>query len=50
MVYAGGSDRESLDTYAELGVDRVLLYLPTQPEDETLRTLDELAEAVSAHR
>ncbi|MFE2604496.1 LLM class F420-dependent oxidoreductase [Streptomyces mirabilis] len=50
VVYAGGSDRESLDTYAELGVDRVLLYLPTQPEDETLRTLDELAEAVSAHR
>ncbi len=50
VVYAGESDRESLDTYAELGVDRVLLYLPTQPEDETLRTLDELAEAVSAHR
>ncbi|BAC75195.1 LLM class F420-dependent oxidoreductase [Streptomyces avermitilis] len=50
VVYAAQHDRESLDTYAELGVERVLLYLPTQPEDETLRTLDELAEAVSAYR
>ncbi|MET7886922.1 LLM class F420-dependent oxidoreductase [Streptomyces avermitilis] len=50
VVYAAQYDRESLDTYAELGVERVLLYLPTQPEDETLRTLDDLAEAVSAYR
>ncbi|MEU2587457.1 LLM class F420-dependent oxidoreductase [Streptomyces avermitilis] len=50
VVYAAQHDRESLDTYAELGVERVLLYLPTQPEDETLRTLDDLAEAVSAYR
>ncbi|MET8028244.1 LLM class F420-dependent oxidoreductase [Streptomyces avermitilis] len=50
VVYAAEPDRESLDIYAELGVERVLLYLPTQPEDETLRTLDDLAEAVSAHR
>lgn len=50
VVYGAGQDRESLDIYAELGVDRVLLDLPTQPEDETLRTLDELAQAVSTYR
>ncbi|MFE6156967.1 LLM class flavin-dependent oxidoreductase, partial [Streptomyces sp. NPDC057888] len=50
VVYAGRHDRKALDTYAELGVERVLLYLPTLPENETLRTLDELAEATSGHR
>ncbi|GGN63233.1 LLM class F420-dependent oxidoreductase [Streptomyces albiflavescens] len=50
VVYAARHDRESLDIYAELGVERVLLYLPTRPEDQTLRTLDELAEAASAYR
>ncbi|MER5878049.1 LLM class F420-dependent oxidoreductase [Streptomyces sp. NPDC001910] len=50
VVYAGRHDRETLDRYAELGVDRVLLYLPTRPGDETLRTLDDLAAAVSTHR
>jgi alkanesulfonate monooxygenase SsuD/methylene tetrahydromethanopterin reductase-like flavin-dependent oxidoreductase (luciferase family) len=50
VVYGAGQDRASLDSYAELGVDRVLLDLPTQPEDETLRTLDELAQAVSTYR
>ncbi|MET9904353.1 LLM class F420-dependent oxidoreductase [Streptomyces sp. NPDC006446] len=49
VVYAARHDRESLDRYAELGVERVLLYLPTRPEDQTLRKLDELAEAVAAH-
>ncbi|MGW3359989.1 LLM class F420-dependent oxidoreductase [Streptomyces bungoensis] len=50
VVYAGRYDRKALDTYAELGVERVLLYLPTLPENQTLRTLDELAEATSGHR
>ncbi|MFI6490240.1 LLM class F420-dependent oxidoreductase [Streptomyces sp. NPDC050564] len=50
VVYGARHDRESLDIYAELGVERVLLFLPTRPEDQTLRTLDELAEAASAHR
>lgn len=50
VVYAARHDRESLDIYAELGVERVLLFLPTRPEDQTLRTLDELAEAAAAHR
>ncbi|WP_406176684.1 LLM class F420-dependent oxidoreductase [Streptomyces sp. NBC_00996] len=50
VVYGARHDRESLDIYAELGVERVLLFLPTRPEDQTLRTLDELAETASSHR
>jgi probable F420-dependent oxidoreductase len=50
VVYGARHDRESLDIYAELGVERVLLFLPTRPEDQTLSTLDELAEAASSHR
>jgi len=50
VVYAARHDRESLDIYAELGVERALLYLPTRPEDQTLHTLDDLAEAASAYR
>ncbi|MGP4051651.1 LLM class F420-dependent oxidoreductase [Streptomyces sp. 2A115] len=50
VVYAAPHDREALDIYARLGVERVLFYLPTQPEDQTLSTLDELAEAASAYR
>jgi len=50
VVYGAGDDRESLDVYAELGVERVLLYLPTRPEDLTLRLLDDLAENASAYR
>ncbi|WP_151477371.1 LLM class F420-dependent oxidoreductase [Streptomyces albicerus] len=49
-VYAAPHDREALDTYAELGVERVLLYLPTRAEDETLRTLDKYIEATAAYR
>ncbi|MBX9979033.1 MAG: LLM class F420-dependent oxidoreductase, partial [Mycobacterium gordonae] len=30
--------------YAPLGVERVLLELETEPRDESLRRLDELAE------
>ncbi|MEV0637508.1 LLM class F420-dependent oxidoreductase [Streptomyces sp. NPDC050619] len=50
VVYAAPHDPEALEAYAGLGVERVLLYLPTHPEDQTLRTLDEYAEAVSAYR
>jgi probable F420-dependent oxidoreductase len=50
VVYAAPHDREALDSYARLGVERVLFYLPTRPEDQTLSTLDELAEAASAYR
>src|SRR5699024_2218167 len=37
-------DPEILAGYAAAGVERVTLALPTKPEDETLRRLDELAE------
>ncbi|MFE2429440.1 LLM class F420-dependent oxidoreductase [Streptomyces sp. NPDC059373] len=50
VVYAAPPDREAVEAYVELGVERVLLYLPTEPESETLRTLDELAEVASAYR
>lgn len=43
-------DREALDTYAQLGVEHVVFHLPTRPEDQTLSTLDELAEAASEYR
>ncbi|MBN0043528.1 LLM class F420-dependent oxidoreductase [Streptomyces actuosus] len=49
VVYAGRRDRESLDAYAALGVERVLLHLPTRPVDATLERLDEYAEIVSAY-
>ncbi|AVH54966.1 MULTISPECIES: LLM class F420-dependent oxidoreductase [Streptomyces] len=50
VVYGAQHDAESLDLYTELGVERALLYLPTRPKDQTLQLLDDLAEAVSAHR
>jgi hypothetical protein len=43
-VFASPKKPEVLDTFAELGVERALLYLPTRPRDETLQYLDELAE------
>lgn len=39
-----GRDPEILAGYAAAGVERVTLALPTKPQDETLRRLDELAE------
>jgi probable F420-dependent oxidoreductase len=49
-VYAAPSDSEVLNGYAELGAERILLYLPTKPKDETLRLLDELAATAAAFR
>jgi probable F420-dependent oxidoreductase len=40
----GDATAETLEGYAPLGVERVLLELETMPHDETLRTLDDLAE------
>ncbi|GDY29703.1 LLM class F420-dependent oxidoreductase [Gandjariella thermophila] len=48
-VYAAPNDPEVINGYAELGAERILLYLPTRPRDETLRELDELAATVAAH-
>jgi hypothetical protein len=41
---------ELIDAYAAAGAEHVTLSLPTQPEAETLRTLDALAELVSDYR
>jgi hypothetical protein len=39
-----------LEAYAQLDVERVLLTLPTLPENETLYHLDNLAEVGAATR
>lgn len=44
-VYAAAADPEVLEGYAGLDVERLLLYLPTEPEPETLKRLDRLREA-----
>jgi probable F420-dependent oxidoreductase len=42
-VFNASSEPEDLEAYARVGVERVLLGLPTLPEGETLNQLDELA-------
>jgi probable F420-dependent oxidoreductase len=49
-VFNASSEPEDLDAYAQLGVERVLLGLPTLPEGETLDHLDNLAGVVAATR
>jgi len=49
-VFNASGEPEDLEAYARLDVDRVLLGLPTLPEDETLDHLDELAGVVAATR
>ena len=49
-VFNASSEREDLEAYARLDVERVLLGLPTLPEGETLGHLDGLAEVVAAAR
>ncbi|RAS69729.1 putative F420-dependent oxidoreductase [Lentzea atacamensis] len=50
VVFGAAHDQQTLDTYAELGVERVLLHLPTLPEDEALHALDALAKACTRYR
>jgi probable F420-dependent oxidoreductase len=49
-VFNASEQPEDLEGYARLGVDRVLLNLPTLPEDETLDHLDTLTWAAAATR
>jgi probable F420-dependent oxidoreductase len=49
-VFNASSDLEDLEAYARLGVERLLLNLPTLPQSETLNQLDELAQAVTDTR
>jgi len=41
-IHAGKQTAKAVAGYADLGVERVLLELPTEPRDETLRHLDEM--------
>jgi probable F420-dependent oxidoreductase len=49
-VFNASSEPEDLEAYRLLGVERVLLGLPTLPESETLDQLDNLAGVVAATR
>ena len=49
-VFNASSDLKDLEEYRRLGVERVLLGLPTLPESETLQQLDNLAEIVTDTR
>jgi alkanesulfonate monooxygenase SsuD/methylene tetrahydromethanopterin reductase-like flavin-dependent oxidoreductase (luciferase family) len=46
-VFNASSEPEDLQAYAQLGVERVLLGLPTLPESETLKQLDNLAQVAT---
>jgi probable F420-dependent oxidoreductase len=46
-VFNASSDRKDLEAYAHLSVERVLLGLPTLPESETLKQLDDLAQVAT---
>jgi hypothetical protein len=41
-VHMGKHTAKELEDYLQLGVEHVLVELPTEPRDETLRQLDEL--------
>lgn len=49
-VYAAPDDPGQIEGYIGLGVERLLLYLPTMPERETLEYLDRLAEVAAGYR
>jgi probable F420-dependent oxidoreductase len=49
-VYGVPGDPQRIEGYISLGVERVLFYLPTTPERETLEKLDGLAEVAARFR
>jgi hypothetical protein len=49
-VFGADADEELLAGFADAGVDEVTLTLETLPEDDTLRSLDDLAAVAAAHR
>jgi alkanesulfonate monooxygenase SsuD/methylene tetrahydromethanopterin reductase-like flavin-dependent oxidoreductase (luciferase family) len=50
IVASVSPSSEFIAAYAEAGADRVALSLPTEPEAETLRTLDAFAALVTGRR
>jgi hypothetical protein len=49
-VYAAPDKPEQIEGYGRLGVERLLFYVPTMPERETLEHLDRLAEVAARYR
>jgi hypothetical protein len=49
-VFNASSEPDDLEAYARMGVERVLLGLPTLPANETLNQLDNLAQVAAATR
>ena len=49
-VYAVPDTPESVEEYLATGVERLLFYLPTEPESETLARLDGMAEVAARFR
>lgn len=49
-VYGVSGKPEVIEGYAELDVERLLFFLPTKPEGETLDRLDRLAEVAAQFR
>jgi alkanesulfonate monooxygenase SsuD/methylene tetrahydromethanopterin reductase-like flavin-dependent oxidoreductase (luciferase family) len=49
-VYGVPGEPDVIEGYSRLAVERVLLYLPTMPEKETLEYLDRLARAAARFR
>jgi len=49
-VFNASSEPDDLEAYARLGVERVLLGLPTLPERKTPNQLDNLAQLAAATR
>jgi probable F420-dependent oxidoreductase len=47
-IFGAGRDKATLAGYADAEIDAVTFLLPTQPEPQTLRDLDELAELASS--
>jgi probable F420-dependent oxidoreductase len=47
VVYAVPPKPEVVARLAEMGVDEILFYLPTEPEPETLKRLDEFAQLIN---
>lgn len=49
-VFNASSDLKDLEAYAQLSAERVLLGLPTLPQSETLRQLDNLPQVATDAR
>jgi hypothetical protein len=50
MIWGAGRDEATLAGYADAEVEEVTFLLPTMPESDTLRDLDELAELARRFR